>query len=155
VSWTCFVSVIFLFPTAQPVTVLNMNCIPDVSATDVDAVAVMAAVGLFAFIWWWAGARNYCMSVRWSSNGRYWTQGEYTCCGCDCHGWGYRVGGYLLARFNALTGFRLEKSQFSSSQIVCYCSCPLFGRGLDTCARCILKARHHFEAGTVCLQSDE
>jgi hypothetical protein len=29
----------------------------------VDAVVVIAGVGLFAFIWWWAGARNYCNTL--------------------------------------------------------------------------------------------
>jgi hypothetical protein len=29
--------------------------------TDVDAVVVLAGVGLFAFVWWWAGARHYCI----------------------------------------------------------------------------------------------
>jgi hypothetical protein len=54
---------IFLFPTVMPVTVLNMNCkLPDFLAADadLDAVVVIAGVGLFAFIWWWAGARKYC-----------------------------------------------------------------------------------------------
>jgi uncharacterized membrane protein YqiK len=27
-----------------------------------DAVVVIAGVGVFAFIWWWAGARHYCTS---------------------------------------------------------------------------------------------
>jgi uncharacterized membrane protein YqiK len=47
----------------MPVTVLNMNCkLPDFLAADadLDAVVVIAGVGLFAFIWWWAGARKYC-----------------------------------------------------------------------------------------------
>jgi hypothetical protein len=27
----------------------------------IDAVVVLAGVGLFAFIWWWGGARHYCI----------------------------------------------------------------------------------------------
>jgi len=27
------------------------------------AVVVLAGVGLFAFIWWWAGARHYCTAL--------------------------------------------------------------------------------------------
>jgi hypothetical protein len=29
------------------------------------AVVVLAGVGLFAFVWWWAGARHYCTLLRW------------------------------------------------------------------------------------------
>ena len=53
---------IFLFPTVRPVTVLNMNCMQYLIWSNVDAVVVMAGVGLFAFVWWWAGARHYCES---------------------------------------------------------------------------------------------
>jgi len=52
--WTSFLSVIFLFPTFQPVTVENMNY----------AVVVLAGVGLFAFVWWWAGARKFYVGPR-------------------------------------------------------------------------------------------
>jgi hypothetical protein len=30
----------------------------------IDAAVVIAGVGLFAFIWWWAGARKYCTFQR-------------------------------------------------------------------------------------------
>jgi len=46
---------------------------------DLDAVVVIAGVGLFAFIWWWAGARKYC--TFWSgdiTDGRYWAERLYT-----------------------------------------------------------------------------
>ena len=44
----------------------------------VDAVVVLAGVGLFAFVWWWAGARHYCtFPLRIELTDRYWTQNEY------------------------------------------------------------------------------
>jgi hypothetical protein len=60
---TALVSTVFFFPTAQPVTVLNMNCTYGLRSGEwltIDAAVVVAGVGLFAFVWWWAGARNYC-----------------------------------------------------------------------------------------------
>jgi hypothetical protein len=30
------------------------------------AVVVLAGVGFFAFVWWWAGARHYCTSHPWA-----------------------------------------------------------------------------------------
>jgi hypothetical protein len=83
-SWTAFLSIIFLFPTYRPVTVLNMNCTSPVRRANVDAVVVLAGVGLFAFVWWWAGARHYCISFLDVVDYRYWTENEYSChCGGD------------------------------------------------------------------------
>jgi hypothetical protein len=44
----------------------------------IDAVVVIAGVGLFAFVWWWAGARHYCIPfVLNLVNCRYWAENEY------------------------------------------------------------------------------
>ncbi|KAL5354185.1 polyamine transporter tpo5 [Pseudogymnoascus australis] len=48
VTWVFFISVVLLFPTIRPVTAENMNY----------ASVVGAAIALFAWGWWWAGARN-------------------------------------------------------------------------------------------------
>lgn len=48
VTWVFFISVVLLFPTIRPVTAENMNY----------AVVVGAAIALFAWGWWWAGARK-------------------------------------------------------------------------------------------------
>jgi hypothetical protein len=48
VIWVFFISTVLLFPTIRPVTAENMNY----------ASAVGAAISLFAWGWWWAGARK-------------------------------------------------------------------------------------------------
>ncbi|GAB7337319.1 hypothetical protein MBLNU457_g2676t1 [Dothideomycetes sp. NU457] len=48
-AWTAFVSVIFLFPTAYPVTADNMNY----------AVVILAAILLFSGIWWAISGRRF------------------------------------------------------------------------------------------------
>lgn len=48
VTWVFFISVVLLFPTIRPVTAENMNY----------AVVVGGAIALFAWGWWWAGARK-------------------------------------------------------------------------------------------------
>ncbi|RDW68079.1 amino acid transporter-4 [Coleophoma cylindrospora] len=48
IVWVFFISVVLLLPTERPITVLNMNY----------AVVVGAAIAVFSFGWWWAGARN-------------------------------------------------------------------------------------------------
>ena len=46
---------------------------------DLDAVVVIAGVGLFAFVWWWAGARKYCtFQLGGIADCRYWTERLYT-----------------------------------------------------------------------------
>jgi hypothetical protein len=63
---TVFLSVIFLFPTIQPVTVENMNCNPPIYhflTARCSCGACWRGMGLFAFIWWWAGARKYCTLI--------------------------------------------------------------------------------------------
>lgn len=49
VIWVFFISVVLLFPTVTPVTAANFNY----------AVAVGGAIAIFAWGWWWAGARKY------------------------------------------------------------------------------------------------
>lgn len=46
--WVAFISVVLLFPTNRPVTVLNFNYAP----------VVGAGIAIFALGWWWAGARK-------------------------------------------------------------------------------------------------
>lgn len=46
--WVFFISAVLLFPTIRPVTADNMNY----------AVVVGGAIALFAWGWWWAGARK-------------------------------------------------------------------------------------------------
>lgn len=53
-TWVFFISVVLMFPTMRPVTVLNMNY----------AVAVAAAIAVFALGWWWAGARKVYTGPR-------------------------------------------------------------------------------------------
>ncbi|KFZ04174.1 hypothetical protein V502_10350 [Pseudogymnoascus sp. VKM F-4520 (FW-2644)] len=48
IVWTAFITIILFFPTAYPVTTLNMNY----------AVVVAAGLGVFALSWWWLGARR-------------------------------------------------------------------------------------------------
>lgn len=48
IVWVFFISAVLLFPTTRPVTPQNMNY----------AVVVGAAIALFAWGWWWAGARK-------------------------------------------------------------------------------------------------
>jgi amino acid transporter len=48
ILWVFFISVVLLFPTVRPVTPTNFNY----------AVVVAAAIALFSFGWWWAGARR-------------------------------------------------------------------------------------------------
>jgi amino acid transporter len=52
--WTVFVTVVLFFPTANPVTALNMNY----------AVVVAGAIGIFAMSWWWLGARKTYVGPR-------------------------------------------------------------------------------------------
>ncbi|ETS82118.1 Amino-acid permease 2 [Pestalotiopsis fici W106-1] len=52
--WTAFVSVIFLFPTAMPVTPDNMNY----------AVVILAFVFLLAFSYWFISGRHYYIGPR-------------------------------------------------------------------------------------------
>ena len=54
VLWTCFVSIIFFFPPALPVTPQSMNY----------AIVVFAAVLFMSLGWWYAGARNYYIGPR-------------------------------------------------------------------------------------------
>jgi amino acid transporter len=48
IVWVFFISVVLLFPTVRPVTPTNFNY----------AAVVAAAIALFSFGWWWAGARK-------------------------------------------------------------------------------------------------
>jgi hypothetical protein len=48
VVWVIFISVVLLFPTVRPVTVMNFNY----------AVVVGGAIAVFSWGWWWAGARK-------------------------------------------------------------------------------------------------
>lgn len=48
VTWVFFISTVLMFPTVRPVTVVNMNY----------ACVVAASIAIFAFGWWWAGARH-------------------------------------------------------------------------------------------------
>ena len=49
VAWVCFISILFMLPTAYPVTWSNFNYTP---------VAVLAVLG-FASIWWLVSARHW------------------------------------------------------------------------------------------------
>jgi amino acid transporter len=49
VTWVAFITVLFMLPTASPVTSLNFNYTP---------LAVLAVVG-FAGIWWLVSAKNW------------------------------------------------------------------------------------------------
>ena len=47
-TWVFFISVVLFFPTVTPVTATNFNY----------AVVVGAAIAVFSWGWWWAGARK-------------------------------------------------------------------------------------------------
>jgi len=49
VIWTLFVSIIFILPNFRPVTAENMNY----------ASVILVAIGLFATVYWYSGARNF------------------------------------------------------------------------------------------------
>jgi amino acid transporter len=53
-AWTAFVTVVLFFPTANPVTLQNMNY----------AVVVAAGIAVFALSWWWLGARKTYVGPR-------------------------------------------------------------------------------------------
>jgi amino acid transporter len=48
IVWVLFISVVLLFPTVRPITAANFNY----------AIVVGGAIALFAWGWWWAGARR-------------------------------------------------------------------------------------------------
>jgi len=48
IAWVFFISVVLMFPTVRPVTAVNFNY----------ACVVAGVIALFAFGWWWAGARK-------------------------------------------------------------------------------------------------
>lgn len=52
--WTAFLAIVFLFPEFLPATALNFNY----------AIVVLAAVILFAIVYWFAGARKWYVGPR-------------------------------------------------------------------------------------------
>ncbi|QSZ28658.1 hypothetical protein DSL72_003157 [Monilinia vaccinii-corymbosi] len=47
-TWVIFISLVLMFPTARPVSLVNMNYAP----------VVGAGIAMFSLGWWWAGARR-------------------------------------------------------------------------------------------------
>jgi len=50
-AWTAFVSMIFLFPTVQPVTPINMNCTPPLPSPYVLCLAGVGHCGVEFELW--------------------------------------------------------------------------------------------------------
>jgi amino acid transporter len=75
IAWVLFISVVLLFPPANPVTAANMNY----------AVAVAGIIVIFALVWWYAQAkRSVVHEKRWRMGNKltrwqilHWPQAEY------------------------------------------------------------------------------